>query len=157
MRERDPALPRAPRRALSWVRRYLPAELVATPSALLCAWGAGAWTGSTVAAAVAGAWGESLGFYGLMLARELRRRGRLHALPAVVRDLVLEFGPAEALDTLLVRPAFMHLGLTLLPDPVLGLVAGKLAADVGFYAPAIASFELLGYLRARTSPSRPGS
>jgi hypothetical protein len=153
MREPGPAL----RRAFSWVRRYLPAELVATPSALLCAWGVGTWTGSTLAAAIAGAWGESLGFYGLMLVRELRRRGGLRALPAVARDLVLEFGPAEALDTLLVRPASMHAGLSLLPDPMLGLVAGKLAADVSFYAPAIASFELLGYLRARTSPSRSSS
>ena len=143
--------PESPRRGacrvLSWLRRYLPAELVALPSALLFAYAAGSLTGSSAAAAFAGTWGENLGFYGLFLGRELRRRGHVRALPAAVRDLVLEFGPAETLDSLLIRPAFMYAGLSLAPNPMLGVLAGKLAADVTFYAPAIASYELLAWWR----------
>jgi hypothetical protein len=77
----------------------LPAELVATPSALFFAWAAANLTGTAAAAAVAATWGENLAFYGMMLGRELAERGGLRALPAALRDLFLEFGPTEALDS----------------------------------------------------------
>lgn len=127
---------------MTWLRRYLPAELICTPTALLCAWLATTLTGSLAMAAVAGTWGENLGFYGVMLARELARRG-LRALPAALCDLALEFGPAEALDSILLRPALMYIGMQLAPSPAIGFVAGKLAADLIFYVPAIVSYELL--------------
>ena len=56
---------------------------------------------------------------------------------AVVRTFMLllaEFGPAELLDTLLIRPAALTLGVFLLPDPLWGLLAGKVFADIVFYA-----------------------
>jgi hypothetical protein len=46
-------------RPLIWLRRYLPAELVCTATALLSAWAAAALTGSPTAAAVAGTWGRT--------------------------------------------------------------------------------------------------
>ncbi len=56
------------------------------------------------------------------------------------RGLLLEFGPAELLDTGLVRPMTMALGTTLLGwGP--GIVAGKLLADVVFYLPVIWVYE----------------
>lgn len=127
---------------LRWLRRYLPAELVGTPCALLCGYAVGQLTGSPAAAAVAAAWGENLGFYGMMLGRELLQRGGLRSLPTAARDLVVEFGPAEALDSLLMRPASIYAGLLLAPHPALGLLAGKLAADLSFYTPAILTHEL---------------
>src|SRR5512133_438264 len=99
-------------RITTWLQRYLPAELVCTPTALLCAWLAATLTGSTAVAAIAGTWGENLGFYGMMLARELGRRG-VRALPAILCDLALEFGPAEALDSMVLRPALMYTGMML--------------------------------------------
>jgi hypothetical protein len=125
-----------------WLRRYLPAELVALPCALTAGFAAGHLTGSPAAAALAATWGENAGFYGLMIGRELAQQGSVRALPDVVRALVLEFGPAEALDSLLLRPAAVYAGLALLPHPALGMLAGKLVADVSFYAPAIACHEL---------------
>src|SRR5688572_12878710 len=125
-----------------WLRRYLPAECVAMPCALLAGFAAAEWTGSPAAAALAATWGENAGFYGLMIGREIAQRRSLRALPGVVRDLAVEFGPAEALDSLLLRPAAVYAGLALAPHPALGMLAGKLAADVTFYAPAIACHEL---------------
>lgn len=129
-------------RIMAWLRRYLPAELLGTIAAITCAWAAITLTGSAAAAAIAGTWGENLAFYGLMLGREMAGRGP-RALPAVVRDLMLEFGLAEALDSLLLRPGLMYAGMTLLPGSALGLFAGKLAADLVFYLPTIVSYELL--------------
>jgi hypothetical protein len=58
-----------------------------------------------------GTWGENLGYYGTVLTRELRarraRNGRLTpaAVLRTIRNLALEFGGAELLDSLLIRPA----------------------------------------------------
>jgi hypothetical protein len=132
----------ATNRPITWLRRYLPAELLCTITALLGAWMAATFTGSPAASAVAGTWGENVGFYGMMLGREIAKRG-WRALPAIIRDLVLEFGLAEALDSLLLRPALMYTGLVLAPNTVLGVIMGKVAADVVFYVPTIISYELL--------------
>jgi hypothetical protein len=130
-------------RVTRWLRRYLPAELIGTPAALLCAWLAVTLTGSSAAAAVAATWGENLGFYGMMLGRELARRGGARTLPAALCALALEFGPAEALDSLVLRPALIYAGMELAPNATLGIIAGKLAADLVFYMPTIISYELL--------------
>jgi hypothetical protein len=129
-------------RIILWLRRYLPAELVGLVVALLCTWLAKALTGSAVTAAIAGTLGDHLGFYGTLLRGELSRRGA-HALPAILRDLVLEFGPATALDGILIRPALLYAAIALTPHTAIGLIIGKLAADLVFYIPTIASYELL--------------
>ncbi len=46
------------------------------------------------------------------------------------------------LDTLLIRPAALMLGVWLLPDPIWGLLAGKIAADIVFYTIAAGAFTL---------------
>ena len=129
-------------RPLAWLRRYLPAELVCMPTGLLCAWAAVTLTGSTAASVVAYTWAEALAYYSMMLARELAHRG-VWALPAVLYDLFREFGPAAALDGLLIRPTLIYAGVTLAPSFTIGIVAGKYAADLVFYVPVILSYELL--------------
>ena len=59
-----------------------------------------------------------------------------------VRDLLIEFGPAELVDTVLVRPLFMYLMPSLLDNFTAGILVGKLAADVVFYSLAIGAYEL---------------
>jgi hypothetical protein len=73
-----------------------------------------------------------------------------------VRNLAIEFGPAELLDSLLMRPIALTIGLTVMDSPILGALLGKLAADIVFYVPTIVSYELLNrydlsnpYLRNR--------
>jgi hypothetical protein len=131
------------RAAARWLRRYLLAELVGTPCALLCGFAPRASSPAPpAAAALAATWGENLAFDGVMLGREPARRRGLRALPPILRDLAIEFGPAEALDRFLLRPAAIYTGLLLAPHPALGMVAGRIAADVTFCPPAILSHEL---------------
>jgi hypothetical protein len=136
-----------------WFGRYLPAELLGTLTALAAAWTVHAVSGSLISAAVAGTIGESLGFYGCMVVREALRNdirhrhlGRVRRLwltgSRTVRDLLIEFGPAELVDSLLARPLFMYLMASLLDNFTAGIVAGKLAADVIFYGIAISAYEL---------------
>jgi hypothetical protein len=149
-------------RLREWVGRYLPAEVTGTLAALAAAWAAHAASGSLATAAVAGAVGESVGYYACMGAGEALRHhanhrhhggGRRLWLTAsrTVRDLLVEFGPAELVDSLAARPFLMYLLPTLLHRFAAGILAGKLAADLVFYSLAVAAYEL----RKRWLPPRP--
>jgi hypothetical protein len=72
---------------------------------------------------------------------------------STLRNLSLEFGPGEALDSLVVRPAAMYFATSLTSDLAIAVILGKLAADIAFYIPAIAAYEL----RLRLSRARDGT
>lgn len=131
-------------RVRAWLSRYAPAEVAGITGALL----ATAPLDDPAAAAVAGTLGETVGFYAMIFARDVRAGGRPGR---VVRDMVLEFGPAEVLDTLLVRPAAIYLATRALGATTTGVVAGKLAADAVFYTVAIIGYEAR---RARVAASK---
>jgi hypothetical protein len=131
------------RRTRRWLRRYLPAEAAGTSAALVAA--AVAARGGIESAVVAAAWAEALGFYLFVTVRELRRRGGARSprhVAGAVRDVVTEFGAAEAVDTLFARPLLMYAFAAALGGVLAGVVVGKLAADVVFYALAIPAYEL---------------
>jgi hypothetical protein len=127
---------------MHWVRRYLPAELIGTTATLLAAWLASLYTSNPLVIGVAGAWGEFFGFYGPMFVQELRAERKTGAsltpgrFLLVLRNLVTEFGFAEVVDSLLIRPAFIALAVSWAPVMAAGVIAGKLAADISFYAVA---------------------
>ncbi len=129
-----------------WLRRYLPAEVAGTLAALVGGLLAG--VGHPALAALGGTWGENAGYYGTILARDLRarrdREGRLTPGGALrtARNLALEFGGAELLDSFLVRPAAMYALIAATGNLPLGLLLGKLAADLVFYLAAIVAYEL---------------
>ena len=136
-----------------WLRRYLPSELLSLLAAVAGAQLAYGATANPAVAAVAGAWSETIIYYATMLTREVRAHPG-QRLPITLRNLVLEFGLAEALDSLLIRPAMMYAATQLLANIALGTVLGKFAADVVFYIPTIAAYELRRrYLPAWLSPN----
>jgi hypothetical protein len=144
-----------------WLRRYGVAEAVGIGAALLGGWLASAIGAPLVGIAYAGAVGENVGFYGTIVARQLaadRRlasamgeRYRRHHLWSTTRELLLEFGPAELLDSLVIRPFAMAVGVRLLGQAS-GIMVGKLAADVTFYLPVILTYETRRQARKRTGP-----
>lgn len=137
-------------KAATWIRRYGPSEVLGTVAAVGAASGVQQLTGSTVAAAYAGSLAEALVFYGVMFLRTTIReaheaggRGRPYGnadLLRVVQGMLLEFGFAEALDSFLLRPLLMGLGIRVLGTN-LGALVGKLASDVVFYGPVLTIYE----------------
>ncbi len=127
-----------------WVHRYLPPELVGTSAALAAA--AIAASRGVERAVVAAAWAEAIAFYLFVTAREFRvfRRARRSApaLLRAVRDVVAEFGVAEAADTILLRPLLMYAFADALGGLIPGVIAGKLVSDAAFYGLAIPAYEL---------------
>ena len=137
------------------VVRYAPAEICGTVTALIAAYAVLNTTDSLALAAVSGTIGENIGYYGAISARELMaywrmhhghgrfRRGWLTAAHAL-RGMMVEFGLAEALDSLVVRPSLFYTVPLFLGQEryALGLLIAKLAADVVFYGVAIAGWEM---------------
>jgi len=142
-------------RAREWIARYGAAEVAGIITAMLGAWIVRALTHDDIATAYGGALGENVGFYGTVIAREAavesrlaRSAGRRFGARGVGRiaiALVTEFGPAELLDSAVIRPLAMGVALRFLGAA--GIVAGKLAADVTFYVPVIISYEIRKRLR----------
>ncbi|HYJ51309.1 MAG TPA: hypothetical protein VEX12_15445 [Microbacterium sp.] len=130
-----------------WIVRYLPAEIVGTAAMIMAGLGVTIWTDSPALIAIAALLGEIVGFY-LVLAITIYIEQQSVSADwrrAIVRTfllLVAEFGVAELLDTLLIRPAALVVGVWLLPDPMWGLLVGKVFADVIFYAIAAGAFTL---------------
>ena len=147
--------PRRRGRVREWVNRYAPAEVGALVGAVLGAAGASPLD-LPAATAYAGAFGEAVGFWGVLLVRGLRRRRRCgqarRSMPRTMGALLLEFGPAELLDSLAVRPLAMYVGPLIVGNLVAGIVVGKIAADVVFYALAIVGYELGRTLIPKPTP-----
>lgn len=151
-------------RTREWLRRYGPAELLALAGALAGFLAVDAATGNHAAAAFGAAAGDNLAYYGALLARELRGRialarrpsERLRAVAGSLRALACEFGPAEALDSTVVRPACTTIATSVL-GPGAGVVVAKVVADLAFYAPVIATYELRRLHTERPLPAEASS
>jgi hypothetical protein len=142
-------VPRWRRLIRRWCARYLPAEVIGTISAVTSAYVAYLATGDRALAAIFGTIGENVGFYSVMAVVEWRRQGTAGPMglqaraQRTIRVLSAEFGPAELIDSLVVRPGAMYLGPFVTGGITSGSLLGKIMADAVFYAVAIASFELV--------------
>lgn len=128
-----------------WIVRYLPAEVAGTAAMVIGGLLATTWTDAAPLVAVAALVGEIIGFYAVLavtiyIEQAPIAMSRRRAVGRTAVLLVAEFGAAELLDTFLVRPAALMLGVWLIPDPLWGMLAGKIAADVVFYAVAAGAF-----------------
>ncbi|GAB3602908.1 hypothetical protein [Microbacterium aureliae] len=142
-----------------WVRRYLPAEIIGTAGMILAGIAVTAWTDSAALIALAALAGETLGFYAVLCVTIYTEQARVRrsARAAATRTALLlaaEFGAAEILDTLLIRPAALMAGVWLLADPLWGLLAGKVVADLVFYAVAAGAFTVTERTGLRVSRPR---
>src|SRR5215831_2569581 len=99
-------------RIREWAARYLPAEAAAVVGVLLGTAAVGP-LGSPAATAYGATIGEAVLFYGFVAARDLRRQPRegqpregqpYKRLGRTLKEMALEFGPAEVVDTVAARP-----------------------------------------------------
>lgn len=109
-------------------RRYASLEIAGTVTAFLAGALTLAFSMPVVLAAYAATIAENFGFYGTAFLLERKKAKSFHK---AIISLVVEFGPAEVLDTLFIRPACMFAGIAVLG--ALGILVGKLAADIVFY------------------------
>jgi hypothetical protein len=68
-----------------------------------------------------------------------------------LRSGAVEFGPAELVDSVAVRPIAFYVGPSIFDNTVAGWIFGKLVSDVAFYMLAIFSYERFKGLLVRAS------
>lgn len=146
-----------------WVRRYLPCEIAGTAAEFGAAALVYVHTGSLAMAAVAATVGASIGYYAAAYISALRwtyrdqahRQGARRVAVAnllALRSVAVEFGPAELIDSVAVRPLAFYVGPMIFGNVLAGWIFGKLVSDVAFYACAIFSYERFSTLLARRAP-----
>ena len=132
------------RKIREWSKRYLPAEFFAIIGALLGAGGVFFFTGNRILSAYIGTMGENIGYYWFILIREhkVNSKGKKQGMAKTIRNLLVEFGFSESLDSLVVRPFCLYIFPVLTNNYGIGIVVGKLAADMIFYISTITAYEL---------------
>ncbi len=146
-----------------WLVRYVPSEIAAVAMSYLGFMYCWKFSNHNLTAASYGsAMAENIGFYGVMFIREFFR-GRREAIRAHRRygfsafaktfaGLLVEFGPSETLDSLVIRPLTVGLAVHFFGIEF-GVLAGKLSADLAFFIPTIAIYEMKkSYHAKKNSP-----
>lgn len=142
-----------------WLKRYLPAEVIGTLTALTAASIAHIFSQNDIFTAYIGSFGEAIGFYSTVVVQHVllfKKRHKNDSIPFSFSDfirislaIVAEFGIAGVLDGLLLRPFFMYLFPILLDDFTLGILVGKIVGDLAFYLLVIGTYETKEYLKVR--------
>ena len=86
-----------------------------------------------------------------------RRIGRLlrDRVLLAARSIAVEFGPAEAIDSITIRPIALYLGPLVVGNTAVGFVLASIVADIAFYVMAIFSYERFTELLVRPARSQP--
>src|SRR3954452_15834698 len=142
-----------------WVKRFLPAEVVGTIVAVVVSTFTHYYTKNAIIAAYAGSICETIAFYttiiihdALIASKQLKEEGKTLSFRGFVyllRNILLDFGVAELMDSLLLRPFCMYIFPIWLGNYPLGILTGKIASDIAFYLPVIISYELRIWLSER--------
>jgi len=135
-----------------WLKRYLPAEIVGTITAVSAASITHVFSHSHIFIAYIATLGEAIGFFStifiqhfLTLYKKRKNENKqfsFHDFSIILSHILLEFGPAEIIDGLVLRPFFMYLFPLLISNFTLGIFIGKIAGDITFYLLVIISYEM---------------
>jgi len=140
------------RKIKEWLKRYFWADTLSTIVSIFVAWAIKETTNDRVLSAFLASVAASVIFYGVIILRDVKKSMQSHRLRNKkyqarsilidFRNLMVEFGPAEVLDVLAVRPFFMYLIPTLMTNFIVGSFIGKTLADIVFFVPAILMYEV---------------
>lgn len=139
-------------RAKEWIKRYLPAEMISIVVTLISSVLTFKITQNNLTTALVGTWIGNIGYFGTILLTDVFKTNRALALrnkPYTLktfglnmRALFVEFGIAEVIDSIFVRPTLMYYLPIWVNNISLGVIIAKFAADISFYVPAIIAYEL---------------
>jgi hypothetical protein len=146
-------------KAKKWLKRFLPAEFTGTITAVAASYIAHHVTRNLIVAAFAGSIGETLGFYTTIIIQDVRIEQRklrsanktfsFKAFAYILRNILFDFGFAEIIDSLFIRPFCMYIFPVWIKNYPIGILAGKIASDICFYVPVILAYELRIFCSAK--------
>lgn len=130
-----------------WFKRYAFAELVGVVFALVFSNVSMLFFGNEIVSGFIGTWSNNLGFYGIIISKDIKERRKRNKILgmkdylAQLRNVIVEFGPAEYLDTFLIRPFYLIFLPYVMPNYSLAILAGTILADITYFIPTIISYE----------------
>lgn len=125
-----------------WFNRYSVPLVLATLAAIISANIIKSLFGNNIIAGITATWVDNLVFYGYITITDLKNKHfNIINLLKHSRNMVVEFGPAEYLDSFILRPFYLSSFPYFISNYSLAIVLGSLAAEVSFFIPTIISYE----------------
>ena len=130
-----------------WFRRYAVAEFIGLILTLIFSNISMMLFENIILSGFIATWADNLGFYGTIVFNDLKEREKrnkkleLSDYLKQFRNVILEFGPAEYLDSFVIRPSYLILFPHLISNYSLAIFIGTVLADVTYYIPTIISYE----------------
>lgn len=131
-----------------WLKRYAFAELVGIVFALVFSNLSMIFFGNIIVSGFIGTWADNLGFYGTMVSKDLKKRRKINKKLGIndyliqLRNIIIEFGPAEYLDSFLIRPFYLIFSPYTISNYSLAIFIGTILADVTYFIPTIIFYEI---------------
>ena len=131
------------KRIKEWLWRYAPAEILSIISIVISATILTYVFNLIIVSAFISTWIGNIVYYGIIIFNDLNGRNiNLITLIKQTRNLIVEFGPAEYLDSFIIRPFFLSVTPYFIPNYPLAIFIGTNLANITFYIPTIISYEL---------------
>ncbi len=127
-------------RIQEWLLRYGPAEILGLITTLIVGLVTYKISENVLLASFLGSIGENIGYYGFIIGREFKKNPGKFIQNT--KNILLEFGIAEAFDSVLIRPFFLYVGARQFSDLTVGFTIGKISADIFFYIITISIYEI---------------
>jgi hypothetical protein len=132
----------AKRKTKEWLNRYGLATALSFPAALAAAYLSKPFA-NVVATAYLATLAATISFYATIAVKDVKGRKKITVpeLLKVARNMIVEFGPAEYLDSFLIRPFMLYLFPLFIGNFSLAILAGNAVTDVTYFIPVIFSYE----------------
>ncbi|MFH1439373.1 MAG: hypothetical protein ABIG89_02330 [Candidatus Woesearchaeota archaeon] len=130
-----------------WFKRYAAAEVIGLLSGIVFANISMFVFGNMIGSAFIATWAENFGFYGTILYKDGKQRKNKHGnigfkgFLIMLKNTIIEFGPAEYLDSFLIRPFYLAVFPHFIQNYSLAIILGSLATNITYYIPTILSYE----------------
>jgi len=131
-----------------WFKRYSLAEFIALIIAIIVANLSKFWFGNIILSAFLATWAENIAYYGTIASKDLKseinknEKLSFKAIIKTARNMFIEFGPAEYLDSFLIRPFYLTIFPYLISNYSLAILIGTILANITYYIPTIFSYEM---------------
>jgi len=129
-----------------WFKRYAFAEFLASVFTIVFSNIAMGFFGNYIVAGFVGTWADNLGFYGVITYRDLKAKGKNKKITSAnffrfLRNMIVEFGPAEYLDSFIIRPFYLSVFPYFIDNYTLAIFIATILANITYYIPTIISYE----------------
>jgi len=130
-----------------WFKRYAFAEFVGIVFVLVFSNISMIFFGNKIVSGFIGTWSDNLGFYGTIISKDIkesRKRNKILGIRDYLiqfRNMIIEFGPAEYLDSFLIRPFYLIFFPYIISNYSLAIFIGTILADITYFIPTIISYE----------------